>query len=790
MNKENLEKDRIEKLKSAVLKAPRSICPERAVLWTRYFKVRKNRKKPPLVQMAEALSFVLKEKTINIYLNELIVGNYTSKKVGGSIFPELHGVPVLLDIFKFKKRKTNPLAVTGKEIRKLLSIIPFWVFRFMAFKAYRNPFKKIKLIMDQLTARHYLLNEAGGIGHIAPDYKQLILLGTEGIKNRAKKYQEKVSAKSETWYFYESVSIICDGLAEFGKRYSELAEKLAVDEKDGKRKKELLEISRICRNVPRNGATSFYEAVQSIFFAQIAINLESLDNGISPGRMDEYLFPFYAEDLKKGTITREKAKEILSCFSIKTSEIIPIFSEHLTNFHGGMFNGQVITIGGVDSTGKNSVNELSYIFLEIMNEHRMRQPNFHARISECSTDEYLEKVYSSLASGSNSPAIYNDEVIIPTMVSNGYSIEDARDYTAIGCVEPVSQGRSLSSTDAALFNVPVILEMALNRGRRFGRIIKRGMKTDNVSQMKSMEDVKRAFECQLQFQLERCIKDLQAVEIANRKYHPTPLTSMLIDGCLESGKCSSNGGAKYNFSGLQCVGPADTGDALYAIEKSVFIDKKLSLVELVLNCKKNFTNPTILHYLKGMENYGNDHKGADLWTGFVVDLFYRLLTNSGTNTRDGKYTCGLYSVTAHEYFGRVTGAMPNGRKRGEAFASGISPTNGADKKGPTAMLNSANRIDMSKMANGVNLNIKFTPHILRGPTGILALKNIIKTYFRRGGMQTQINVLDSAILKKARVNPKAYPNLLVRVSGYSAYFNDLTPAVQDEIIERSEMGVG
>ncbi len=780
----NQSQDRITRLKNAVFGSQPGVCTQRAVIWTAYHKKAKNRKKPNHIQMAESLRDVLLKKSIAIYPDETVVGNYTSKRVGGSIYPELHGVPVLMDMFKFSSRKTNPLQISKKEIWQLLKIIPFWMFRFMALKAYKSPLKVIRLVLHQLKGYFYIINESGGISHLAPDYKKLITIGTEGIAKEAETLQKKAMQGSDAWHFYEGVKIIVQALARFGERYAGLADKMADRETDEKRKKELNEIAEVCRNVPRKGAASFREAIQSIFFAQIAINLESLDNAVCPGRMDQYLYPFYKRDMEKKAINRKTAKELMAAFSIKMSEIIPVFSEYLTGIHGGMFNGQVVTVGGVDENGNDATNELSYIFLEVMDELRMRQPNYHARVSSGSPEKYMDKINEVLLAGSNSPALYNDEIIVETMCKHGYTIQDARDYTGVGCVEPVSQGKSFASTDAALVNVPIILEMALNCGKRFNSTMKHGADTKAVDRMRSMDEVKEAFEIQLGFQIQQMVTDLQAIERANRKYHPTPLTSSLLSGCLESGKCSTEGGAKYNFSGIQCVAPTDTGDALYAIDKVVFRDKRLPLQELVFGLKQNLKDTPLRTLLRGLEKFGNDDPDVDQWTVYVIDEFIKQLSKH-ENTRGGRYVAGLYSVTTHEFYGKITGALPNGRQKGESFASGISPSNGSDRLGPTALINSVNRIDFTKVANGINFNMKFDPHTLQGKTGGNILGSLLNTHFKKGGMQAQVNVLDPETLKKAREHPEQYPNLLVRVSGYSAYFNDLTPKMKDEIIRRS-----
>ncbi len=776
--------DRIGRLKEAVQKAKPGICAERALIWTAYFKDRRNRGKPRAIQAAEALREVLLRKTVRIHPDELVAGNFVSRRVGGAIYPELHGVAMLREISTFPTREVNPLEATPEEIAALEGITRFWMPRMLAFRTYRAPWNKARFLKEQFAPRHYTLNELGGIAHIVPDYARLIATGTEGIIADARAAMRKFAPDSEKRDFLEAVIIMAEGLAQFGERYAAEAETLAQAESDAARKAELELIARTCRRVPRHGARSFIEALQSATFAQIAINLESLDNGISPGRMDQFLFPYYERDLARGRIDRETAKEWLSAFSIKMCEIIPVFSEMATRMHGGLMSGQAVTIGGTDREGRDATNELSYIFLDIADELRMRQPNFHARIHPGAPQLYLDRINGILCAGANSPALYNDEVIVPALRSIGYTPEDARDYAICGCVEPVAPGKTFGSTDAALFNLPILLELALNEGRRFGERKRTGARTPAAARMRSMEDVKAAFEAQLSFQVERLVRDLKAVELAHRRYHPTPLSSMLLEGCIESGTCSTAGGALYNGSGVQCVGPSDTGDSLYAIEQAVFRERRLTLPALAEILKRNFPDESMLAYLRGLGKFGNDEEEADRYTLYAVQCFTDRLS-AHRNTRGGPYTTGLYSMTTHYYFGSITGALPNGRRRGECFSSGIAPGNGMDRKGPTALFNSINRFDFTQLKNGINLNARFDHHTLRGKTGRATFASLLRTYFRRGGMQIQTNVLDPAVLIEARDNPDLHPNLLVRISGYSAYFNDLTPEMKDEIIRRS-----
>lgn len=777
---------RSEKLKAAVQQARPAVCPERAVIWTEYCRGRANHHKAPVIQIGEALSLVLAKKRVAIHPHELIVGNYTSKRVGGSIFPELHGIPMLEDLFRFERRAVNPLQISGADRRRLLSVVPFWATRFLALRVHRSPLRTLRLVWDQLRAERSLINELAGISHVAPDYGRLVSLGTEGIKAAALARQQSVAPGSEAWQFLQAVAIIADGLAHFGERYAVLANQLAQREHDPQRRAELLQIAAACRHVPRYPARTFREGLQSLFFAQIALNLESLDNSVCPGRIDQYLFPLYQRDRDSGRLTRTAARELVAALAIKFCEIIPVFSERATRFHGGLFNGQVITVGGVDSEGQDATNELSVIILEVMDELRMRQPNFHARVHRGSPAAYLEKISGILASGANSPALYCDETIIETLCGQGYALADARNYTGVGCVEPVCQGKSFASTDAALINTPLALELALNQGCRFGSLRRIGAPTVPVEEMREMAQVTAAFETQLTWLVDGVIDDLQAVELANRRHHPTPLTSMLLDGCVESARCSTAGGARYNASGIQCVGASDVGDSLYAIEQAVFSERRFTLSELVGLLQQNLPDPQSLRYLRSLKKFGNDCAEVDRWTCYVLERFVERL-DCYRNTRGGPYAMGIYSVTIHQHFGEITGALPNGRRKGQPFASGLAPGNGMDRHGPTALLNSVNRVDFRRVANGVNFNVKFSPQPLRGEAGRRALSALVRTFFKRGGMQMQVNVLDSDTLRLAKAHPEQYPNLLVRVSGYSAYFNDLTPELQDELIARTAL---
>ncbi|MCG3165382.1 MAG: Choline trimethylamine-lyase [Bacteroidia bacterium] len=778
---------RLQKLKQEVEAAPASICSERALLITEYFKKKENHNKPVVIQKAEALAHVLKNKAVKIYPGELIVGSTTSKRKAGPVYPELHGVPVLEDLFSFKNRKLNPLQISDKEKKALLlDVVPFWLTRFMAYKAL-SATELFSFVTDQLKPKFYLINETGGIGHLVPDYEALINIGMEGILIQIKESKRKLNASDEKYYFYEAMELIFQGVIDMADNYAFEAKRLAKIEKDSERKEELELIAQNLQHVPRYPATTFHEALQSIWMLHTAITLEGLDNGISFGRSDQYLYSFYKQDIKRRILTPSRAKELLGCFAIKSAEIIPVFSNSISECHGGFLSGQAMTIGGIDKNRNDVTNELSYMILELMDEVRLRQPNYHARIHPNSPQKYIDKIVSNLAKGVNSPAIFNDEVIIESLKRCGFSDDDAKEYTTLGCVELGAAGKTFGSTDAALFNLPVCLEMALNNGKLFGGIKQYGCETGNPEKFKAIDDVKIAFTRQVNFMIDKLVETLAPIETGNRKFHPTPLTSAFTQGCIEKAKDVTAGGAVYNFSGVQGVGVTDVGDSLYAIEQLIFVKKKYSLTTLIHALKTNFEgNERMQLEFLNAAKFGNDIQEADAYSVWVTNTFYNAFEHK-KNTRGGKFIAGFYSTTTHYSFGKLTGALPNGRKKGLPFSSGIAPMNGADKKGPTALLNSLSAIDYLRAHNGTNVNAKFDTATLKGEHGKEILKSLLLTYFKKGGMQIQLNVLDTEMLKDAKLHPEKYPSLIVRVSGYSAYFNDLSDAMKDEIIARSSL---
>jgi len=782
--------ERVQALHREILGAQPALSAERALLVTRFFRREAARSEPVVLQKAAALSWLLRNKAALIRPGELLVGCFTEHRVGGNLFPELHGLGMLEDLFVFDRRRTNPLQVSRSDRwRLLLRVVPFWLPRFLAVRAF-GPLRAARFVLDQLDATSHLVNETGGIAHFVPDYEGLVARGTRGLRDDASARLAEVEAGSEEAAFLLAVDRACAGLEEFADGYRRLAELQARREADPARRKELEAIARRCGRVPRHPARTFAEALQSILFAQIALNVESLDHAISPGRLDVILGPLYRADVEASRLDREAAYELLGCFALKLCEVVPVFSRRTTRFHGGLFNGQVVVVGGMDTEGGDVTNEVSELLLELMDALRTRQPNYHARIHAGSPPPYRRRIARALAAGAVSPAVYNDDVVIAAMRRRGLPEEAARDYATVGCVEPVPAGRGFLSTDAALFNLPLCLELALNQGRRWGRRRRIGAATPAAEGFGSVEELVDAFEVQLAHMTGRLLDDLQAIERANTARHPTPLTSALVRGCVASAKDASAGGATFNGSGIQGVGAPEVGDSLAAVQEVVFRQRQATMAELVAACRSGFVGAGALRArLRRAPRFGRDDPAADRRTGRVMELFAAALAGR-TSTRGGDYAPGFYSVTAHQAFGEVVGALPTGRVRGEPFSSGISPGSGAERLGPTASICSVARLPLELASNGVNYNLGLAPWAVAGEGGAATLQALLEGGFAAGLMQAQVNVLDPRVLIEARDHPERHPGLLIRVSGYSAYFGDLSPEMQQEVIDRTLFEAG
>jgi formate C-acetyltransferase len=775
--------ERFSRIKRELLSAPVALCPERAVLITDYFKRHDNPKEPTIVRRAKALRHLLRHKSVKIYPDELIVGNMGNQRVSALIQPELASVFMSTELLWIDRRKTNPLRMAWRDrIKLLLRVYPYWLRRSMPFKAFSPHYRQfLRFALEQLDATYYLINEAGGIGHFLPDYEEMLKLGVKG-------YLQSMEGRQGD--LYQAARITCEGLVDYARRCADEAERLAAVEKDPVRAAELREIARICRKVPENPAETFHEALQSLWLTHMAVNLEGLNSAISFGRIDQYLYPYYRSDLERGRTSADAARELLLCFSAKCTEHVFLLSEKVSQYHGGYLVVQAATVGGLDRNGRDAVNDLTYLFLDVMEQAGLRDPNYQARVHADSPERYLKRVAEVARLGRAVPALFGDEASIAALEAHGYPAEEARNYGVVGCVELALPGKSFFSTDAGLFNMPLCLELALNGGRRFGSRRTVGAATPDPATFTSTEQVLDAFRAQVEHMVGRMVADLQVVERGNRDYHPTPLSSMLVDGCLESGRDVTDGGARYNSSGVQGVGVADVADSLAALDHVVFQRGKYTMPQVLQALRTNFAKaPEIQTELSQAPKYGNDHQSPDRYADVVARIFHDALARH-VNTRGGQYVPGFYSVTCHIAFGKKVGALPSGRRAGEPFAASLGPANGRDRLGPTALLNSVARVDSRLSPNGYALNLRFDPATLGGDGGVDILAGLVKGFFASGGMEMQFNVLDPKMLEDARLHPGKYPELVVRVSGYCAYFDDLPDDAKLEIISRTRLGLG
>ncbi len=778
--KETKNSPRFEQIRETLLCSPVSLCPERALLITEYFRKHDDKTEPMVVRRARALEYLLVNKKINIYPGELIAGNMGTSRISAIMQPELASVFMSEELLWIDKRKTTPFKIPFKErLNLFLKVNPYWLTRNLAFKAFFPQLGRMaRYTKEQLNATYYLINEAGGIGHFLPNYERLLKSGLNG-------YLKELDSREDD--FSRAARICCQAVGIYAARLSAKTRALAAAEPDANRAAELREIGRICGRVPMKPAQTLHEALQALWIAHMAVNMEGLNSAISFGRIDQYLYPFYKADIEAGRITPDKARELLLMFSAKAVEHVFLLSERTSQYHGGYLVVQAAIVGGMDKDGNDVTNELTYIFLDVMEQLGLRDPNYQARIHKDSPEPYIRRVADVARKGGGIPAVFGDEAAIEALTSHGFPLNEARNYAVVGCVELALPGKSFFSTDAGLFNLPLCLELALNQGRRFGKKARLGTDTPDPLTMTNMNQLIDAFSRQVDFMAARMIDDLRVMETGNRDYHPTPFSSMLVDGCIESGKDVTAGGALYNSSGVQGVGLADVADSLAAIEDVVFNQKKYLLAEVIAAVKDNFKERAVLRSeLLKAPKFGNDNPLPDSYAGKAAQIFHDAL-NRHENTRGGRYVSGFYSVTCHVAFGKRTPALPSGRLAGEPFASSLGPSNGKDRLGPTAVMNSVAKVDPKFAMNGYALNMRFDPVTLSGDKGVNILSSLVKGFFSQGGLELQLNVLDAEKLEDARLHPGKYPGLVVRVAGYCAYFDDLPEDSKLEIISRTRL---
>jgi formate C-acetyltransferase len=737
--------------------------------------------------------------SIFIAEDELIVGNQASKPRSSPIFPEFSYSWIVeeMDREPFENREADRFLIDEETKSGLRGLVDFWkgkTVNDLTIKSLpEETFETIKNSSVFTFAPEVVI--CSGVGHYSPNYKKILEKGFNGIKKDAQDNLAKMGIPAdgtdvETYNFWRAVIITCDAVMAFAKRYAGLAREMAAAESGAERKAELLKIAEVCEKVPANPASTFQEACQSFYFFQLVLQLESSGHSISPGRFDQYMFPYFKADIDEMRISKENAQELIECLWIKLSEINKIRPIGATKAFGGYPMFQNLCVGGQSRDGKDATNDLSFMCLDASQNVKLHQPSVSARIWNGTPYLLWKKIVEVTKKGLGMPALYNDEVIIPGLLNRGKSIEDARDYAIVGCVEPGPQGYeygwSGGTGDAPFFNLPSCLEYAVNDGKSLISGVQVGPRTGSLDEFSDFGDVKTAYVKQVKYFVDHFAVITNTADLIHQQACPLPFLSCAMEPCVERGIDVSAGGAKYNATGTAGVGVSNTGDSLMAIKQYVFDDKRLRGSEMLDLLKSNWEGQEVLRneILAKVAHYGNDIAEADEMAAWAAEIYCKL-TEQSVGPR-GKYSPGLYPVSANLPMGLGVGASADGRKAGEPLADGISPVHGRDVNGPTALLNSASRIDHLINSNGTLLNLRFHPSAIEGDVGEAALIAALKSYFDMKGLHVQYNVVSSQKLRDAQRNPAKYKDLIIRVAGYSALFVGLDPDLQEDIITRTE----
>lgn len=775
--------ERISILKDKMLSEPRYASIEQALIITETYK--NNENKPRIIQRALALKNALLNLKINAEPEEMIVGNRTAGVRYGVVFPESGSTWVDKEFETLPVRPQDKFNVREEDIKIFREIIkPYWEGKSLEDVLKKEYGKEINEI-----AKVVKINQKDHAqGHICPNCEKWLKKGPAGIKAEAEKYLETASGDKKD--FYESVIIVMEGVQQFIMRYCSFLLEKAETEKDKIKKENMILTAENCKNISSRPAENFHEAVQSLWFLFVVLHMESNASSFSPGRMDSFLYPYYKKDIEKEILTNEKALEIIECLWLKFNEIVYMRNSHSAKYFAGFPIGFNIAVGGQNEKGEDFVNELSFLFLKAQEHLGLPQPNLSVRLHKGTKDKILKEAIKVVAKGSGMPQFFNDEAVIPAMEELGISEKDARNYAIVGCVELTTQGNNLGWSDAAMFNLNKILELTLNGGKCLLTGEQLSENFGDLTTYKTFEELEKSFEKHLNIFMDKMVLACEKVEEAHINLLPSPFLSSVIDNCIEEGKDVTQGGAKYNFSGIQMIQVANLADSLWAVKKLVFDEKKISKEELLSALRDNFKGHEITRavILNRAEKYGNDIDEVDMMGVKWAEYFKKRLENF-RNYRGGLYHTGMYTVSAHVPMGENLGASPDGRLAEEPLADGgMSPVYGRDIKGPTAVLKSVSKIDKKLTSNGGLLNMKFLPEFFRTETGIDKFANMMRGFVDLEIPHIQFNVVRKEDLIAAKKNPENYRGLTIRVAGYTAYFTELSEKLQDEIIARTSYG--
>ena len=830
---------RIQKLVDTLYEKMPEIESARGILVTESYKQTEDL--PIILRRSAAFAHILRNLPIVIRDNELIVGSATVAPRGCQVFPEYSYEWLEAEFDTVATRAADPFYISEKTKEDLRKAYPYWKGKTnsdlakanMAPEAY-DAFTKHAIF----TPGNYFYN---GIGHVCVQYDKVLAKGYRGIIAEAQAALDKLDLSDGDYIqrsnFLNAVIESCEAVIEYARRYATLAAEMANKETDSVRKAELKKIAKNCAHVPEFPATSFHEACQSFWFVQLLLQIESSGHSISPGRFDQYMYPYYKKDMDEGKITLEEAQELLDCIWVKLNDINKVRDAASADGFAGYGMFQNLIVGGQDIHGLDATNDLSYMCIEAAMHVPLPQPSISVRVWNGTPQSFMLKAGALTRLGTGLPAYYNDEVIIPSIMARGLTLEDARDYCIIGCVEPQKAGKTDGWHDAAFFNMCRPMELVFSNGVDQG--VKIGPDTGDVTEFKTFEEFFEAYKIQQSYFIKLLVNANNAIDAAHATRVPLPFQSCMVDDCIGRGKSLQEGGAIYNFTGPQGFGIANNTDGLLAIKQLVFDEKVVTMSEFKEAIDNNFgygfggkkAEELTAHIVTELSNngveitdkivlavyqqvtggagldpekrkrymeikrlidetcpkYGNDIYEADMFAREVANTYTKEVEKY-KNYRGGIFQAGLYPVSANVPLGAQTGATPDGRLAYTPIADGIGPASGRDVKGPTATANSVAKLEQGIASNGTLLNQKFHPSALQGMAGLTKFTALIRSYFDQKGMHMQFNVVTRETLLDAQQHPEKYKTLVVRVAGYSALFTTLSKSLQDDIIARTQQG--
>lgn len=832
---------RIPKLVEALYAKMPEIEPARAVLLTESY--RQTEGEPIYSRRSKAFEHILKNIPIIIRDNELIVGSTTLAPRGCQTYPEYSYEWLEAEFDTVATRTADPFYISEETKKALREVHPYWKGKTTSELAtsYMAP-ETIKAMEHNIfTTGNYFYN---GIGHVCVHYDEVLKIGYEGIIAKVQEAWDKCQVSDADYArrscLYEAMIRSCQAAIDYAGRYAVLAKQMASECSDPVRRAELLQIAENCMRVPAKGARSFYEACQSFWFVQQLIQIESSGHSISPGRFDQYMYPYYKADLDAGKITREQAQELIDCIWVKLNDLNKCRDAASAEGFAGYSLFQNLIVGGQDEGGNDVTNDLSFMCINASMHVFLPAPSLSIRIWNGTPHDLMIHAAELTRTGIGLPAYYNDEVMIPALLNRGLTLKDARNYCIIGCVEPQAPGKTDGWHDAAFFNMCRPVELVFSSGMDKGELI--GVPTKPVEEMTTFDEFYDAYKTQMNYMIQLLVNSDNSIDYAHMERCPLPFLSCMLEDCIGRGKTAQEGGCIYNFTGPQGFGIANMADGLYAIKKLVFEEKKFTLAELKEALAHNYgqedgvgADPAVIatvaanvakelaeagrtvgedeiaqivasivgsqpsdakkaRYAQIKElideapKFGNDDPEVDMFARDVAYTYTRPMEQY-RNPRGGMYQAGLYPVSANVPLGGQTGATPDGRLSHMPVADGVSPSAGKDTLGPTAAANSVAKLDHLIASNGTLFNQKFHPSALSGTSGLENFTSLIRAFFDQKGMHMQFNVVSRETLLDAQKHPENYKHLVVRVAGYSALFTTLSKSLQDDIIRRTEQGL-